>query len=314
MDVVVTGGAGFIGSHLCERLLKMGHTVTCIDNFSTGNIQNIIQLKDCCKDFFFLEQDITKPFEVQGGIDMIYNLASPASPTDFSRMPIEILAANSLGTKNVLDLAFEKNAKFLQASTSEVYGNPLEHPQRETYLGNVSTIGERSCYDEGKRFSEALSIAYTRMKGVETRIARIFNTFGLKMRKDDGRVVSNFVAQAVTNKPLTVYGDGSQTRSFCFVDDTVEGLIKLMKSNYQKPVNLGNPKEITILEFAKLIIGLSGSKSKIIFKQLPEDDPLKRQPDISIAMEVLNWKPKISMEEGLYRILTNSLTYQQKVK
>jgi nucleoside-diphosphate-sugar epimerase len=300
--VVVAGGAGFIGSHLCERLLQEGDRVICIDNFSTGKKENISHLmKDA--NFSLLEQDITSHFELEGEIGQVYNLASPASPVDFGKMPVEILLVNSLGTMNLLELAKKKNAVFLQASTSEVYGDPLEHPQKESYWGNVNPVGKRSCYDEGKRFSEALAMAYARNQGVQVRIARIFNTFGPRMRKEDGRVVPNMISQAISGRPMTVYGKGSQTRSFCFVSDLVQGLIKLMNSDYGKPVNIGNPKEITILELAESIKQISGSGSKIVFDALPEDDPSRRKPDISVAEKELNWQPRIGLEEGLQKTI-----------
>jgi len=265
--IVVSGGAGFIGSHLCERLLKEGNRVICIDNFVTGRKENVqLLLQD--EKFSLVEQDITKPFSLDEKVEQVYNMASPASPVDFAKIPLEILAVNSVGTRNMLDLASLNKARFLESSTSEVYGEPLEHPQKETYWGNVNSIGERSCYDEGKRFSEALVMAYAREKELETRIVRIFNTFGPRMRKDDGRAIPNFVSQALEGKPLTVYGKGKQTRSFCFVSDQVDGQIKLMNSGYGLPVNVGNPVEITILELAEKVIELVESKSKIDFKPL----------------------------------------------
>lgn len=300
--LVVTGGAGFVGSHLCEALLEQNFAVICLDNFVTGKEGNILHLlKD--KNFSLVRHDITKAIKLKGSVDQVYNLASPASPKDFSKMPVEILLTNSVGTRNALELAVSKKARFLQASTSEVYGQPLEHPQKEAYFGNVNSIGERSCYDEGKRFSEALVMAYSRKKSVDARIARIFNTFGPRMRKDDGRVTPNFVTQALANKPITVYGDGSQTRSFCFVSDLVEGLIKLMNSDYKKPVNLGNPNEITIKQFAEKILEISKSKSKLVFVELPKDDPARRQPDISVAKAELGWQPTVSLEDGLAKTI-----------
>jgi len=296
--VVVTGGAGFIGSHLCERLLKQGNKVICVDNFVTGRKENVNHLaKD--KNFSLVEHDLVKPLEIEAKIDCLFNLASPASPIDFAKIPVEILMVNSLGVKNALDFCLENRARFLQASTSEVYGNALEHPQKETYFGNVNPIGERSCYDEGKRFAEALAMAYARKHGLEARIARIFNTFGPRMRSDDGRVVPNFIMQALSQKPLTVYGSGNQTRSFCFVDDLVDGLVRLMESDYSKPVNLGNPNEISVKEFAELVLRLSGSRSKLVFRELPEDDPVRRKPDISVAKRVLGWQPRVGLEDGL---------------
>ncbi len=296
--IVVAGGAGFIGSHLCERLLKEGNRVICVDNFVTGSKKNVKAFEKN-ENFNLLEHDITKPLEIDEDINQIYNMASPASPVDFPRIPIEILLTSSLGLKNLADLAVEKKARILQASTSEVYGNPLEHPQKETYFGNVNTIGPRSCYDEGKRFAEALLSAYARKKGLDKRIVRIFNTYGPRMRPNDGRVLPNFINQALEGKPLTVYGDGSQTRSFCFVSDEVDGLIKLMNSDYKFPCNIGNPNEMTIKELAEFVIKTTGSKSKLAFKSLPGDDPAKRKPDISIAKKELGGELKVSLEEGL---------------
>lgn len=296
--IVVTGGAGFIGSHLCEALLKEGNKVICIDNFVTGSKENIAPfLKN--QDFSLIEHDITQPLRVEGKVDQVYNMASPASPVDFPRIPIEILLTGSLGLKNVLDLATEKRARVLQASTSEVYGQPLEHPQKESYWGNVNSIGERSCYDESKRFAEAMIMAYQRKKDLETRIVRIFNTYGPRMRPCDGRVIPNFVMQALSGKDLTIYGDGNQTRSFCFVSDLVEGIIKLMNSDYALPVNLGNPKEMTVKELAEALIKIVGSESKLVSKELPKDDPSKRRPDIGVAKQQLGWEPKVSLEAGL---------------
>ncbi|MFA4855161.1 MAG: UDP-glucuronic acid decarboxylase family protein [archaeon] len=295
---VVTGGAGFIGSHLCEALLEKKMRVICVDNFATGARENIAHLKRN-PDFSLLEQDITIPFEIEGRVDFVFNLASPASPKDFAKMPVEIMLVNSIGTKNMLGIALAKKARFLEASTSEVYGQPLEHPQKETYWGNVNSIGMRSCYDEGKRFSEALAMAFARNKGVDVRIARIFNTYGPRMRLDDGRVTPNFITQALAEKPLTVYGDGKQTRSFCFVSDLVAGLMKLMESNYSGPVNIGNPQEITVKQFAEAVLRISKSKSVLSFKKLPQDDPERRKPDISLAKKELGWEPKVSLEEGL---------------
>jgi len=289
--IVITGGVGFIGSHLCERLLKEGNKVIAVDNFVTGNKANVNAFLSN-ENFSLIEHDITKPLEIEGEVDQIFNMASPASPVDFPRIPIEILLTNSLGTKNVLDFAVSKNARILQASTSEVYGNPLEHPQKETYFGN-----------EGKRFSEALLLAYKRKKNADIRIVRIFNTYGPRMRPKDGRVMPNFINQALEGKPLTVYGDGSQTRSFCFVSDEADGLIKLMNSNYNKPVNVGNSNEMTIKQLAELVIKQIESKSEIAFEPLPGDDPAKRKPDISLAKKELGWEPKISLEEGLAKTI-----------
>jgi len=298
-SILVAGGAGFIGSHLCERLLSEGNKVICIDNLSSGCKDNIENIKS--KDFKFIKKDIVElnPSEIKEKVDEIYHLASRASPVHFEKFPIHIMLTNSYGTKNLLDLAYEKGAVILFTSTSEVYGEPLEHPQRETYRGNVSTTGIRSCYDESKRFGEALLAAYSREKGLETRIARIFNTYGPRMDCGDGRVVPNFITQALTGKAITIYGNGEQTRSMCYVSDLVEGLYKLMNSSVKEPVNLGNPHEITILELANKIISLTKSNSKIEYHPLPKDDPTRRRPDISRAKEYLGWEPKVNLEEGL---------------
>jgi len=296
--IVVAGGAGFIGSHLCDLLIEKGEEVLCIDNFITGASKNIAPLKDNAK-FSFLEQDVTKPFSIDGEIKQIYNLASPASPVDYQEKPLETLAAGSEGVKNLLVLAKEKNAKYLFASTSEVYGNPLEHPQKETYWGNVNSIGPRSCYDEAKRFGEALCVSYRKVHNLDVKIARIFNTYGPRMRSNDGRVIPNFITQCLEGKPITVYGKGDQTRSFCYVSDLVDGLYKLMNSKEHGPINLGNPKETTIFELAELVVKLTNSSSKIEFKELPVDDPERRLPDISLAKNRINWKSKISLEDGL---------------
>ncbi len=302
MNIVVSGGAGFIGAHLCERLLKENNRVICVDSLVTGRKKNLLELEQD-KNFSLLQQDITVPLEIDEKVDQVYNLASPASPVDFPRMPIEILLTNSVGTKNMLEFALGKEARFLQASTSEVYGNPLQHPQREAYFGNVNPIGIRSCYDESKRFAEALTMAFNREKHLETRIARIFNTYGPKMRKDDGRAVPTFINAALQNKPLTVFGKGKQTRSFCYVSDLVDGLLKLINSGYAQPVNIGNPREITILELAEKIKKISGSKSKMVFKPLPENDPAKRKPDIAVARKLLGWQPKVQLEDGLRKTI-----------
>lgn len=300
--ILVTGGAGFIGSHLCEKLLAEGNGVICFDSLITGKKQNIADfLKN--KSFKFVKGDISKKIKATQKLDEIYNLASPASPVDYQHRPIETLMAGSVGVKNLLDLARKNDSVFLQASTSEVYGDSLEHPQKETYFGNVNPIGPRACYDESKRFAEALTVNYARIYGLKTHIARIFNTYGPKMRKDDGRVIPNFIEQSLSGKPLTVYGKGSQTRSFCFVSDMVEGLAKLMEYDYQLPVNLGNPDERTILETAKKIIRVTGSKSKIVFSPMPKDDPEKRKPNISLAKKKLGWSPKISFDNGLVQTI-----------
>lgn len=297
--VLITGGAGFIGSHLCERFLAEGDEVICMDNFVTGSPDNIAHLF-ANKKFSFIPQDVTTYIYVKGPVDAILHFASPASPVDYLELPIQTLKVGSLGTHKALGLAKEKNARFVLASTSEVYGDPLVHPQKEDYWGNVNPIGPRGVYDEAKRFAEAMTMAYHRAHGVQARIVRIFNTYGPRMRLRDGRVVPNFVAQALRGEDLTVYGDGSQTRSFCFVNDLVEGLVRLLRSDYTGPVNIGNPRELTILQFAQVIIQLTESKSKIIFEPLPVDDPKQRQPDITLARRVLNnWEPRVSLEDGL---------------
>ena len=296
--VLVTGGAGFIGSHLCERFLSEGHEVICVDNLLTGDRDNIAHLFENPK-FTFLQQDITNYIYVSGPLDAILHFASPASPVDYLELPIQTLKVGSLGTHKALGLAKEKRARILVASTSEVYGDPLVHPQNESYWGNVNPVGPRGVYDEAKRFLEAMTMAYMRTHGVETRIARIFNTYVPRMRMRDGRVVPNFICQALRGEPLSVYGDGSQTRSFCYVDDLVEGLTRLLWSNEKMPTNLGNPAEMTILEFANKIKELSGSSSPIEHRDLPVDDPKVRQPDISKARNILGWEPSVSLDDGL---------------
>ncbi len=302
MRILITGGAGFLGSHLCDRLIKEGHSVICMDNLITGTLDNIAHLMKN-KDFKFVRQDVTEYIKIDEPLDYVVHFASPASPIDYQRYPIQTLKVGALGAHKTLGLAKAKTAKFLLASTSEVYGDPLVNPQREDYWGNVNAIGPRGMYDEAKRFAEAMTMAYHRYHGMDTRIARIFNTFGERMRKKDGRVVPTFISQALANEPLTVFGDGSQTRSFCYVSDMIEGIYRLMLSNIHKPINLGNPQEMTILDFAKKIIELTGSKSRIVYKPLPQDDPKVRRPDISKAKELLKWKPKISLEEGLSRTI-----------
>lgn len=300
--VVVTGGAGFIGSHLCEKLLSLGYKVICIDNFITGSPDNIsCFLKN--KDFSLIEHNITKHINVAGDVDFILHFASPASPDDYLKLPIQTLKVGSLGTHNALGLAKEKKAVFLLASTSEVYGDPLEHPQSETYWGNVNPIGVRGCYDEAKRFAEAITMAYHRVHKIDTKIVRIFNTYGERMRLHDGRVVPNFIYQALSEMPLTIYGKGKQTRSFCYVSDLVDGIIRLMLSNTNEPVNLGNPCEFSIIDFAKMVIKLSGTNSKLIFKPLPQDDPRQRKPNIARAKKILKWKPKVSLTQGLSKTI-----------
>ncbi|MCR4336108.1 MAG: SDR family oxidoreductase [archaeon] len=296
--IIVAGGAGFIGSHLCDFLIEKREKVLCIDNFITGSKKNIEHLLKN-ENFSFLEQNISEKFNVEGEIKQIYNLASPASPVDYQEKPLETLEAGSLGVKNLLEIAKEKKAVYLFASTSEIYGNPLEHPQKESYWGNVNSVGPRSCYDEAKRFGEALCVSYRKVHKTDVKIARIFNTYGPRLAKDDGRVVSNFIIQALENKPITVYGKGNQTRSFCYVSDMVTGLFALMNSQEKGPVNLGNPQETTILELAEKIISITKSSSKIIYNDLPVDDPERRLPDISLAKKTLNWQPNIGLEEGL---------------
>lgn len=299
---VVTGGAGFLGSHLCERLLAEGHEVVCIDNLTTGSIDNISHIRD--KRFLFIEQDVTNYLYLEGPVDYVLHFASPASPVDYLERPIPTLKVGSLGTHKALGLAHSKKARILIASTSEIYGDPLVHPQTEDYWGNVNPIGPRGVYDEAKRFAEAITMAYQRFHKLETRIVRIFNTYGPRMRLDDGRVVPNFIKQALLGEPLTVYGDGSQTRSFCFVDDLIEGIFRLLMSDLKEPCNIGNPREMTIKQFAEAIQKATGSKSEIIYKPLPVDDPKQRQPDISRAKKHLNnWEPKVLLEDGIQRTI-----------
>ncbi|MCW8981022.1 MAG: SDR family oxidoreductase [Altibacter sp.] len=296
--VLITGAAGFLGSHLCDKFLEEGYQVIAMDNLITGDLKNIEHLFKL-EDFEFYHHDVTKFVHVPGEVDYILHFASPASPIDYLKIPIQTLKVGSLGTHNLLGLAKEKKARILIASTSEVYGDPLVHPQTEAYYGNVNTIGPRGVYDEAKRFQESITMAYHRFHGLETRIARIFNTYGPRMRLNDGRVIPAFIGQALRGEDLTVFGDGSQTRSFCYVDDQVEGLYRLLLSDYSLPVNIGNPHEITILEFAKEILKLTASSQKIVYKELPQDDPLQRQPDISKAKEILQWEPKVSREHGM---------------
>ncbi len=309
MRTVITGGAGFIGSHLCERFLAMGHEVVCVDNVITGALANIEHLRSNDR-FSFIRHDVSHPLELDGPVDNVLHFASPASPVDYLKYPIQTLKVGSLGTHNTLGLAKAKEARYLVASTSEVYGDPEQHPQRESYWGHVNPIGVRGVYDEAKRFSEAITMAYHRAHGVNTHIVRIFNTYGPRMRLDDGRVLPNFMGQALRGEPLTIYGDGTQTRSFQYVDDLVEGLVRLLATEYHEPVNLGNPAEITILDFAREIIALSGSKSTIEHRPLPQDDPKLRRPDITRAKELLDWEPKVDRGEGLQRTLAY---FQRKV-
>ena len=298
MKIVVTGGAGFIGSHLCDFLLDMGHKVICLDNLITGNADNIKHLEEK-ENFRFITLDVNKYIDIPDDVGYILHFASPASPADFDRFPIQILKAGGVGALNALGLAKAKKAKFLLASSSEVYGDPLVNPQREDYWGNVNPIGPRGVYDEAKRFAEALTMAYHRQHGIDAKIARIFNTYGPRMRKDDGRAIPTFINQALNNEPLTVFGDGSQTRSFCYVSDLINAIHKLMLSDINEPVNLGNPHEMTVKELAETVIKLTGSKSQIVYKPLPQDDPKTRRPDITKAQRLLGWQPEIPLDVGL---------------
>jgi len=295
---VVTGGAGFLGSHLVDLLLARGQRVIAVDNFVTGSVENIDHLAGN-KNFKFIQQDVTEFLFLHEEVDYVWHFASPASPIDYLELPIQTLKVGSLGTHKALGLAMEKGARFLLASTSEIYGDPLVHPQREDYWGNVNTIGPRGCYDESQRFPEARTMAYHREHGIETRIVRIFNTYGPRMRINDGRVVPAFISQALLNKPMTMFGDGTQTRSFCFCSDLIEGIYRLMMGSHSEPVNIGNPHEMTMLEFAREIIKATASRSKIVFKPLPQDDPKQRRPDISRARAWLNWEPQVRLAEGL---------------
>ncbi len=295
--IVITGGAGFIGSHLCDRLLNDGHEVVCVDNLLTGSTRNIEHLRN--RPFLFIKHDVTNYIVVEGKVDYVLHLASPASPIDYLEFPIQTLKVGSLGTHKALGLAKEKKAVFLLASTSEVYGDPLEHPQKESYWGNVNPVGPRGVYDEAKRFAEAMTMAYHRYHGLNTRIIRIFNTYGPRMRAKDGRIVPTLLNQAIEGQPLTVFGDGSQSRSFCFVSDLVEGIVRFLQTDYHEPLNLGNPAEISVLEFARRIKALTGSQAEIVHRPLPVDDPKVRQPDIGKARELLGWEPKVALEDGL---------------
>ena len=301
MRVLVTGGAGFIGSHLCDALVSEGHHVACVDNLITGSTRNIEQLRNESR-FEFIQQDVSQPYDA-GPVDYIFHFASPASPLDYINHGIETLKVGSLGSFHSLDLAKKYRAKYLLASTSECYGDPLQHPQSEAYWGNVNPIGPRSVYDEAKRFAEAVTMAYLRYHKVDTRIVRIFNTYGPRLQLNDGRVISNFMKQALLGEPLTVYGDGSQTRSFCYVSDEVEGILRLSRSAFHEPVNIGNPGEFTILQCAQLVLKVTGSRSPIVHKPLPQDDPQQRCPDITKAKELLGWNPGIDLENGLKRSL-----------
>lgn len=310
--ILITGAAGFIGSHLCDRMLHEGMEVIAMDNLITGDIANIEHLFGD-KHFTFQHHDVTNHVHVPGSLDYIMHFASPASPIDYLKIPIQTLKVGSLGTHNLLGLAKAKGARILIASTSEIYGDPLVHPQTEEYYGNVNTIGPRGVYDEAKRFQESITMAYHRFHGLETRIARIFNTYGPRMRLNDGRVIPAFFGQVLRNEPITVFGDGSQTRSFCYIDDQIEGLYRLLLSDYTHPVNIGNPDEISILDFAKEIIRATGTSQQIVYHDLPKDDPLQRQPDITRAKEILQWEPQISRTEGMERTYAyfSSLTTEQ---
>jgi dTDP-glucose 4,6-dehydratase len=297
---LVTGGAGFLGSHLCDYLLAEGYRVVCVDNLDTGSLQNVEHLRS--DEFVFLNHDLTEPFFLEEPVDVVFHLASPASPIDYLRLPLHTLKVGSYGTHHMLGLAKFKRARFLLASTSEVYGDPQIHPQPETYWGHVNPIGPRGVYDEAKRYAEALTMAYHRQQGVDTAIARIFNTYGPRMRPHDGRAIPTFVRQALENKPLTVFGDGSQTRSFCYVDDLIRGLHLLATSDEHLPVNLGNPDEMSLLELAQTVVRVAGSKSEIVFEALPVDDPQVRQPDITRAQQILGWEPEVALEDGLQRL------------
>ena len=301
---VVTGGAGFLGSHLCDTLVGDGFRVICVDNLETGSLQNVEHLRGDA--FVFVNHDITEHLEVEGPVDFVFHLASPASPIDYLRLPLQTLKVGSYGTHNALGLAKWKRARFLLASTSEVYGDPAVHPQPETYWGNVNPIGPRGVYDEAKRYAEALTMAYHRQQGVDTCIVRIFNTYGTRMRPHDGRAIPTFVRQALADEPLTVFGDGSQTRSFCYVDDLIRGLVLLARSGEHLPVNIGNPQELSLLELAQTVVGVTGSKSEIVYEALPVDDPQVRQPDITRARQLLGWEPQVTLEDGLRRMLQTS--------
>jgi dTDP-glucose 4,6-dehydratase len=298
---LVTGGAGFLGSHLCDELLRRGHRVICVDNVETGSLANVAHIRT--PEFRFLHADIIAPYQVDEPVDVVYHFASPASPIDYLRLPLHTLKVGSHGTHHTLGLAKAHRARFLTASTSEVYGDPKVHPQPESYWGHVNPIGPRGVYDEAKRYAEALTMAYHRQQGVDTAIARIFNTYGPRMRPHDGRAIPTFLRQALQDRPITVFGDGSQTRSFCYVSDLIDGIIRLAESEYHYPVNIGNPNEFTLLELAHAVIDVTGSRSEILHEALPPDDPQVRQPDISLAREILGWEPKIELREGLRRTL-----------
>jgi dTDP-glucose 4,6-dehydratase len=301
---VVTGGAGFLGSHLCDELLRRDHHVICVDNLETGSLRNIAHIRS--SSFEFLQVDIVQPYFVDRAVDFVYHLASPASPIDYLRLPLHTLKVGSHGTHHTLGLAKKHRARFLLASTSEVYGDPQVHPQKETYWGHVNPIGPRGVYDEAKRYAEALTMAYHRQQGVDTSIIRIFNTYGPRMRPHDGRAIPTFMRQALQNRPITVFGDGSQTRSFCYVDDLIRGMIALGESGQQGPINVGNPNEFTLLQLAEAVIEVTGSSSEIVYEALPTDDPQVRQPDITLARQLLGWEPEIELLEGLTKTLDES--------
>src|SRR5881227_1840142 len=301
---LVTGGAGFLGSHLCDELLRRGHRVICVDNFETGSLANIEHIRQ--PEFRHVMADIIQPYRIDEPVDFVYHLASPASPIDYLRLPLHTLKVGSHGTHHTLGLAKLHRARFLLASTSEVYGDPQVHPQPESYWGHVNPIGPRGVYDEAKRYAEALTMAYHRQQGVDTAIVRIFNTYGPRMRPHDGRAIPTFLRQALQDRPITVFGDGSQTRSFCYVDDEIRGLIALAESGYHQPVNIGNPDEFTLLELAKTVVDVTGSSSEIVFEALPTDDPQVRRPDISLAREILGWEPTVNLREGLQRTIDQS--------
>jgi len=317
--ILITGAAGFLGSHLCDKFIKEGYHVIAMDNLITGDLKNIEHLFKL-ENFEFCHHDITKFIHVPGELDYILHFASPASPIDYLKIPIQTLKVGSLGTHNLLGLAKEKNARMLIASTSEIYGDPLVHPQTEDYFGNVNTIGPRGVYDEAKRFQESITMAYHRFHGLETRIVRIFNTYGPRMRLNDGRVIPAFIGQALRGEDLTIFGDGMQTRSFCYVSDQVEGIYKLLLSDYNLPVNIGNPHEITIKDFADEIIRLTGTEQKVTYRDLPQNDPLQRQPDISLAKKLLNWEPKVDRSEGMkltldyFKSLSEEELFQKDLK
>ena len=301
--ILVTGGAGFLGSHLCDRLLREGHRVLCVDNLDTGTLENIEHIRG--EEFTFVQHDMVDHLDIRESIDYVFHLASPASPIDYLRLPLHTLKVGSYGTHNALGIAKKHRARFLLASTSEVYGDPLVHPQREDYWGNVNPIGPRGVYDEAKRYAEALTMAYHRQQGVDTHIVRIFNTYGPRMRPFDGRAIPTFLRQALADKPITVFGDGSQTRSFCYVDDLIEGFLRLIDSDEHGPVNIGNPGEFTILQLADAVIAATGSASKVVYEALPQDDPTVRQPDITRARQLLGWEPTVELDDGLQRTIAS---------